>query len=178
MATGISNTTEEDRIRATALRQARDIEDRKKLKARVADLVIEAFDLPSRPDADPAKPQASDATLLKHCLSLFQPADLDDLIYERNVDNRCGYALCPKPNLKLQRGGEKVWNQKTGKDFKLVNKAELERWCSQSCQERTAFVRAQLGLEPAWLRVVRDVDIKLLDEVRPDSLADSLQVGP
>src|SRR4051812_46722946 len=98
MSAEISNTTDADRIRATALRQARDIEDRKKLQARVADLVVEAFDLPSNPDADPAKPQPSDASLFRHCISLFQSSDLNDLVYERNVDNRCGYALCPKPN--------------------------------------------------------------------------------
>ncbi len=171
-----STSSEEQRIHASALRQARDIEDRKKLQGRVADLVVEAFDLPSKPDADPAKPQPSDAALFRHCLSLFQSSDLDDLIYERNIDNRCGYALCPNPNLKVARGGKKVWNQKSGKDFKLVDKAELEKWCSRSCQERTAFVRAQLGTEPAWLRVIRAVDIKLLDEFNPDSLADSFKV--
>ncbi|KIY00577.1 uncharacterized protein Z520_03240 [Fonsecaea multimorphosa CBS 102226] len=161
-----------DRIRSTALRHARDIEERKKLQASIADLVVEAFDLPSKPDADPAKPQPSDASLFKHCLSLFQTSDLDDLIYERNVDNRCGYALCPRPNLKLAHGGQKVWNQKGGKDFKLVDKSELEKWCSKACQERTAFVRAQLGTEPAWLRTSQAVDVKLLDEVGSESLAD------
>src|ERR1700761_9459545 len=139
MATEKSKAIDEDRIRATVLRQARDIEDRKKLQARVADLVVEAFDLPSKPDADPATPQPSDASLFKHCLSLFQPSDLDDLIYERNVDTRCGYALCPKPNLKVDNGGEKVWNQKGGKDFRLVDRVELEKWCSRACQQRTAY---------------------------------------
>jgi len=176
MATEDQQSTDEDRIRATALRQATDIEDRKRLRARIADLVIEAFDLPSKPDADPAKPLPTDASLFRHCLSLFQPSDLDDLVYERNVDNRCGYALCPKPNLKLAHGGEKVWNRKTGKDFKLVDRVELEKWCSRPCQERNAFVRAQLETEPAWLRVVRAVDIKLLDEVGAESLTDSFNV--
>jgi RNA polymerase II-associated protein 2 len=169
--------TDEDRIRTTALRQAKDIEERKQLRARVADLVVEAFDLPSKSDADPAHPQPADAALFRQCLSLFQPSDLDDLIYERNVDDRCGYALCPKPNLKIAHGGEKVWNQKGGKDFKLVDKVDLEKWCSRPCQERTAFVRSQLASEPAWLRIVQTVDIKLLDEVNSDSLADSFRVS-
>ncbi|KAJ9606968.1 hypothetical protein H2200_008979 [Cladophialophora chaetospira] len=175
MATETPTATDEVRIRATALRQARDIEDRKKLQGRVADLVVDAFELPSKPDANPAKPQPSDASLFRRCLSLFQSSDLDDLIRERNIDNRCGYALCPNPNLKVAHGGEKVWNHKGGKDFKLVDRADLEKWCSKSCQERTAFVRAQLGTEPAWLRVIRAVNIKLLDEVNPDSLVDSLR---
>ncbi|KIW81068.1 hypothetical protein Z517_04091 [Fonsecaea pedrosoi CBS 271.37] len=171
MATEQSESNREDRIRSTALRHARDIEERKKLQARIADLVVEAFDLPSRPDADPAKPQPSDASLFRHCLGLFQTSDFDDLVYERNVDNRCGYALCPRPNLKLTHGGQKVWNQKGGKDFKLVDKSELERWCSKACQERAAFVRAQLGAEPAWLRTGQTLDIRLLDEVDSESLA-------
>ncbi|KIW66561.1 hypothetical protein PV04_05883 [Phialophora macrospora] len=176
MASEKSNSTDQDRVRATALRQAKDIEDRKNLQARIADLVVEAFDLPSRSDADPANPDPSDASLFRHSLSLFQDSDLDDLIYERNVDNRCGYALCPRPNQKLAHGGEKVWNQKGGKDFKLINRTELEKWCSKSCQERTAFVRAQLGTEPAWLRIVRAVDIKLLDEADADNLAKSFKM--
>ena len=176
MTTDISKRTDEDRIRASALRQARDIEDRKKLKARVADLVIEAFDLPSRPDADPANPQPSDATLFKQCLAVFQSSDLDDLIYERNVDNRCGYGLCPRPNLKVNRGGEKVWNLKSGKDFKLLDRVELEKWCSRRCQEKTVFVRAQLGKEPAWLRVIRAVDIQLLNEFDSDNLTGAFKV--
>ncbi|OAL39386.1 hypothetical protein AYO20_01256 [Fonsecaea nubica] len=176
MATEQPESNREDRIRSTALRHARDIEERKKLQARIADLVVEAFDLPSRPDADPAKPQPSDAALFRHCLGLFQTSDFDDLVYERNVDNRCGYALCPRPNLKLTHGGQKVWNQKGGKDFKLVDKSELERWCSKACQERAAFVRAQLGTEPAWLRTGQNIDIRLLDEVDSESLADPFKV--
>ena len=176
MATDRSNISDEDRIRSTVLRQAKDIEDRKKLQCRIADLVVDAFDLPSSSDADPADPEPSDASLFRHCLSLFQASDLDDLIYERNVDNRCGYGLCPRPNQKLAHGGVKVWNQRSGKDFKLVDKMELERWCSRSCQERTAFVRAQLGTEPAWLRMIRAVNIKLLDEVESGDLTNSFNV--
>ena len=179
MASGTSKAEAETRIRNTALRHARDIEERKILQTRIADLVVEAFDLPSKSDADPAHPLASDVALFKMCLSLFQASDLDDLIYERNVDNRCGYALCPRPNQKSLHNGQKVWNKKTGRDFKLIDKAELEKWCSTACQERTLFVRAQLGTEPAWLREIQTVDIKLLDEVaETDSLAESLHVSP
>ncbi|KIW19853.1 hypothetical protein PV08_00428 [Exophiala spinifera] len=164
----------ENRIRSTALRHATEIEDRKKLQTRIADLIVEAFELPTKPDADPARPSPSDASLFKQCLGLFQQSDLDDLIYERNVDNRCGYALCPKPNQRLSHTGNLVWNRKGGKDFKLVNKAEMEKWCSSLCAERTAFVRTQLGTGPAWLRDITAVDIKLFDEFDTDHLAESL----
>src|ERR1700742_3739900 len=128
MATEKSKAIDEDRIRATVVRQARDIEDRKNLQNRVADLVVEAFDLPSKPDADPARPQPSEASLFRHCLSLFQSSDLDDLIKERNIDNRCGYALCPRPNQKLAHGGEKVCDQKSVRRLKLGVRTELEKW--------------------------------------------------
>ncbi|KAI1618649.1 Rtr1/RPAP2 family-domain-containing protein [Exophiala viscosa] len=177
MTTEASKSDVQKRIRTTALRQAQEIEERKKLQTQIADFVVEAFDLPSQPDADPARPQPSDAALFKQCLGLFQPSDLDDLIYERNIDNRCGYALCPRPNQKMSHNGELIWNKQAGKNFKLVNKAEMERWCSPLCQQRTIFVRAQLGTEPAWLRDIRAVDIKLYDEVAGESLADSLNVS-
>ncbi|KAK5241151.1 hypothetical protein LTR40_013374, partial [Exophiala xenobiotica] len=123
----MSKAEAEKRIRSTVLRHATDIEGRKRLQSRIADLIVQAFDLPSKQDADPARPQPSDASLFKQCLGLFQASDLDDLVYERNVDNRCGYALCPKPNQKLSHNGDLMWNKKGGKDFKLVNKAEMEK---------------------------------------------------
>ncbi|KEF59834.1 uncharacterized protein A1O9_04682 [Exophiala aquamarina CBS 119918] len=165
-----ATTDREERIRNTALRHAQDIEGRKRLQSRIADLVVEAYDLPSRPDADPGRPLAADATLFKQCLAVFRPSDLDDLIYERNVDDRCGYSLCPRPNEKIVNAGQKVWNQKGGKDFRLLDRAELEKFCSSACRERTAFVRAQLRTEPAWLRqeALLGVDVKLLDEIQAD----------
>ena len=154
-----------ERLRSTALRHASDLEEKKRLQARVTDLVLEAFDLPTSPDADPASPQQSDLKLFRQCLQLFQPKDFDDLVYERNIDDRCGYALCPKPNVKVESGGSMVWNRRAGKDFKLVAKADVEKWCSDRCGERAAFVCAQLSTEPAWLRESSNLPIRLLDEV-------------
>lgn len=185
--TAASQNDREQRIRNTALRHAQEIESRKRLQAKIADLVVSAFDLPSSSTADPASPLASDATLFKQCLAVFRPSDLDDLIYERNVDDRCGYALCPRPNEKLANAGQKVWNQKGGKDFRLLDKADLEKFCSTACRERTAFVRAQLRTEPAWLRPDVQIaanDLKLLDEMNGvsvdagrGSLVDALNVS-
>lgn len=166
MAEGPGQRSTKSQIRSTALKHALNIEEKKKLKARVADLVLEAYDLPSSTDADPVHPAATDVAILRECLRLFQPSDLDDLITERNIDDRCGYALCPRPNRKVVGGGEKVWNQKGGKDFKIVDRAEMERWCSVACGNRTAFIRSQLSLEPSWLREVQN-EVKLLDEVGP-----------
>jgi len=165
MSQDIRGSTSNERQHITVLHHARTIEDRKRTQNRITDLIIEAFDLPQNPSADPAHPEPSDAHLFRQCLKLFQPSDFDDLVYERNVDNRCGYALCPRPNLKVA-SGEIVWNGKTGKDFKLVPKEDLEKWCSKECGERALFVKGQLGQEPAWLRETPVEDIRFLDEVQ------------
>jgi RNA polymerase II-associated protein 2 len=155
----------DSQIRATAYRHAQSFEEKKAVRNRVADLVVELFDLPA-PDADPAYPQPSDSSLFKQGLSLFQPSDFDDLVRERNIDDRCGYVLCPRPNVKVQGGQNTVWNGKGGKDFCLVPKADLEKWCSKECGDRAIFARAQLSKEPAWNRETSHVDVKLLDEVQ------------
>ena len=161
----ITNTADppQDRHRATALQHARMIQDKKDLKTRVADLVLEAYDLPTSQASAPSDPAPADLHLFKECLCLFQPSDLEDLIHERNIDDRCGYALCPEPNRKARHNGEKVWNRKGGKDFQLLDRHELERWCSQECAMRGTFVKAQLGTEPAWLREDQ-VEVRVLDE--------------
>ena len=158
-------STKDSQIRATAYRHAQGFEEKKAIRNRVADLVVELFDIPADANADPANPQQSDAMLFKQGLSFFQPSDFDDLVRERNIDDRCGYALCPKPNIKVQ-GGHTVWNGKGGKNFSLVPKEELERWCSEDCGNRAAFVRAQLNQEPAWTRETTNMDIRLLDDVQ------------
>jgi RNA polymerase II-associated protein 2 len=155
-----------DRFRETALRHARILEDQKRVKAQVADLILECYDFPSQQDASPSAPSPADAKVFNTALSLFQTTDFDELVSERNIDERCGYALCSNPNKKARHGGNKVWNQKGGKDFKLVDKAEFEKWCSKSCQARGEFVKGQLSSEPAWLRDVTETKVRLLDDMQ------------
>lgn len=153
------------------------LEEKKKLKSRILDLILEAYDLPRDPASSPAQVTSSDVQIFKTGLALFQPSDFDDLVRERNIDDRCGYALCPKPNQKVPGGGERVWNRKGGQDFRIVDRAELEKWCSRECGERGAFIRAQLSTEPAWLREDQNENVSLLDEMRQtDDLAEALQV--
>jgi RNA polymerase II-associated protein 2 len=170
--------TQDSQARATALRHALKIEEQKNLQDEVLDLILEAYDLPTQPGATPPDASDSDVRHFKSCLRLFRPSDFDDLVRERNIDDRCGYALCSNPNKKLDRGGNKVWNRKSGPDFRLVDRAELERWCSDECGERAAFVRAQLSSEPAWQRNSQNDRIKLLDEMRKTAnLITALQVS-
>lgn len=155
-----------DRFRESALRHARIIEDQKRIKAQVADLILECFDLPSQQTASPSNPVPADAKIFSNALSLFQSTDFDELVSERNIDDRCGYALCPKPNQKARHTGSKVWNRKSGKDFKLLDRAEVEKWCSDACKARGEFAKGQLSSEPAWLRDVTETKVHLLDEVQ------------
>lgn len=155
-----------DRFRETAIKHARIIEDQKRVKTQVADLILECFDFPSQQNASPDKPVPSDAKTFKKALSLFQPVDFDELASERNIDDRCGYALCPNPKYRHPSGGKKVWNRQSGKDFKLIDAAEVERWCSPECSDRGKFVRSQLSSEPAWLRDVTETKVVLLDDLR------------
>jgi RNA polymerase II-associated protein 2 len=168
---------QDSRNRAKAVQQALALEEKKTLKSRILDLVLEAYDLPSEPIASPDKASLSDVQCFRNCLSLFQPSDFDDLVRERNIDDRCGYALCSKANKKVARGGNKVWNHKTGQDFRVVDRSELEKWCSDKCGARGGFVRAQLSTEPAWLRGSNNEDVRLLDEMpQTDDLAHALRV--
>ena len=155
-----------DRFRETAIRHARILEDQKRVKTQVADLILECFDLPGQQDVSAGKPLPADAKVFTKALSLFQPTDFDELVSERNIDDRCGYALCPRPNQRAPHGGSKVWNRKGGKDFRLVDKAEIEKWCSKSCKARGEFVKGQLSNEPAWVRDVTETKVVLLDDVR------------
>jgi RNA polymerase II-associated protein 2 len=165
-----------DRHRETAIKHARIIEDQKRVKEQVIDLIVECFDLPSTPQAVPTTASAGDVRTFKKALSLFQADDFDELTSERNIDDRCGYALCSRPNQKHAGGGNKVWNHKRGKDFKLINRREVERYCSSECEGRGVFVRSQLSSEPAWTRDVTETAVVLLDDVQEqDDLATAIK---
>ncbi len=178
MATTSSNSDQDSRHRATAVKHAVMLEEKKKLKSRILDLILEGYELPSQNTSSPSEASSVDIQLFKTCLSLFQPSDFDALVGERNIDGRCGYALCAKPNKKLAPGGDKVWNGKAGREFRLVDRADLEKWCSAECGQRAAFVQSQLSTEPAWLRDSQNQNIQLLDEMsKTDDLVGALQVS-
>ena len=58
------------------------------------------------------------------------------------------------------------------KDFKVIEKGELEKWCSQACAKRALYVRVQLSESPAWERNAEEYGAKidLLDEPKSDDL--------
>ncbi|RAO70213.1 uncharacterized protein BHQ10_006225 [Talaromyces amestolkiae] len=162
---------------AIALQHANQIQAQKDAQALILDRILELIEFPSSESANPAQPSTADAAALKAALVPFQPTDFDNLILERNIEGRCGYALCPRehrkedPNAKFRI----LWGPKgsgdngRGRDMKVVPREKLEMWCSDQCAERALYLRVQLAEEPVWER--RAVDsrtkpLELLEEAR------------
>jgi RNA polymerase II-associated protein 2 len=162
---------------AIALQHANQIQAQKDAQALILDRILELIEFPLSESADPAHPSTADAAALKTALVPFQPADFDNLILERNIEGRCGYALCPRehrkedPNAKFRI----LWGPKgsgdngRGREMKVVPREKLEMWCSDQCAERALYLRVQLAEEPVWER--RAVDsltkpLELLEEAR------------
>jgi hypothetical protein len=116
-----------------------------------------------------AHPSPTDAAAFKQLVRIFQPTDYDDLIEERTIANRCGYALCPNARRRLPGAGEFKLRNVGRKDFDIVRTRDLEKWCSDDCARRALYVKVQLGETPAW---ERDGDprfqIELLGEGRQE----------
>ncbi|KAI1919115.1 hypothetical protein LOZ58_002111 [Ophidiomyces ophidiicola] len=158
---------------AIALHHARNIQARKDTEAIILSHIEHLMALPSTADADPAAPSETDASIFTSSLIPFQPSDYDNLILERNIDGRCGYALCPKNHRKEDPKTEFriLWGPKgsglygRGRTMKIVPTNQLEKWCSEYCAERALFVRVQLNEEPAWERInKKNVNILLMEE--------------
>lgn len=138
------------------------------------DRILELVTLPSSPSADPTSPSTADVAALKVALVPFQPSDYDNLILERNIEGRCGYALCPRERRKEDHKANFriLWGPKSGgrgREMKIVPKEKLEMWCSDDCAKRAMYVRVQLADEPVWERRAdntRAKEITLLEETK------------
>jgi len=166
--------SKEDRDRETALYHAALIQHRKDVELEVLLNTETLMELPleTGPQLSASKPALSDVTLFKTLLKPFQPSDYDCLIQERNINEHCGYTLCPRPRVKETGMGNGKYRiiGKTGKakDFRVVEKEELEKWCSEECARRALFIRVQLSEWPAWERDVTNVKIQLMEETKTD----------
>ncbi|KAI1481466.1 hypothetical protein F4774DRAFT_32722 [Daldinia eschscholtzii] len=155
--------------REAAIQQARIIQQQRALEDEIQDSIIALSKLPlaaSPPSTyTSSNPSPSDADAFRQHVRLFQPGDYEDMIEERNTLNKCGYALCPRPRVRLGHGGEyKLVNWGKG-DFGIVPRKELERWCSRECARRAMYVKVQLGETAAWERAgIASIRIDLLDE--------------
>lgn len=134
-----------------ALHHANILEQRKAVEAAVLDSIMTLMEFPSSPDADAKRPSAADARDFGETIATFQPADYDALIEERNIADKCGYALCPKPKARARSTAKKQFVD-TDKGVEIVDRKVLEVWCSDDCAKRALYVKVQLNEEPAWLR--------------------------
>ena len=162
----VDKKTQEASYRAIAVQHALSIEEKKKLQTRVLDTIIVAFDLPNDQATTSANPTPADANCFRDCLFLFRPEDLDEVVSERNIDDRCGYALCRDES--RQSKAVRRWDARLGK----MVEGKTGSWCSTICKDRTSFVRQQLSAEPAWLRHGQKNHIRLqtdLEEVIDES---------
>jgi hypothetical protein len=164
----------EDRDREVALYHANLLQHRKDLEFEIllnTETLID-YPLASAP-YNASNPSAADARRFKEYLRLFQPSDYDALILERNINEHCGYTLCPNARVTDGAAGKYRLIGKYGKakDFKVVEKAEVEKWCSEACAKRALYVRVQLSQSPAWERENHDADVDLLDEPKSEDAA-------
>jgi hypothetical protein len=134
-----------------AVHHANVLEERKRVEAEVLDSIMTLMDYPAASDADPRRPTAADAQTFRDALINFQPADYDALIEERNINDKCGYALCPRPKQKARSTAKKQFVD-TANGVEIVDRKVLEVWCSQDCAKRALYVKVQLSEEPAWMR--------------------------
>ena len=145
----------EERNRETALYHANLIQQRKDVQTLVLNATEILLDFPTSPISDPAYPSAGDVIRVKDFLKSFQPSDYDLLVKERNINKKCGYVLCARPNrLEGTDAKYRILHDKS-KGFhslKFVERQELERWCSDECGKRALYIRVQLSDEPVWAR--------------------------
>jgi hypothetical protein len=134
-----------------ALHHANVLEQRKRVEAEVLDSIMTLMDYPTTSDADPKRPTVADAQYFRDAMIPFQPSDYDALIEERNISDRCGYALCPRPTKKARSTARKQFVD-TEYGVEIVDRKTLEVWCSDDCAKRALYVKVQLSEEPVWMR--------------------------
>jgi len=177
-----TTSSKEDRDREVALYHANLIQQRKDIELSILLSTETLIDYPlAGAPYDASNPSLADAKEFKRLLRPFQPSDYDELIHERNINEKCGYTLCPKPRLRDDSGGKYriIGTNGKAKDFRVVEKEELEKWCSEACAKRALYVRVQLSESPAWEREAAGstVNIDLLDEPKPGEDAISEGIG-
>lgn len=156
-----------ERNRETALYHANLIQERKIVLAEIFKSTETLLDFPRSSMSDARHPAELDIIEVKNLLRTFQPSDYDSLVEERIIDNKCGYVLCPRPKrLELTNAKYRILHRKShgAASLKVVERQELERWCSEECGKRALHIRVQLDEEPAWARSAGSGGIELLEE--------------
>ena len=151
----LQTQSRDQRNRETALYHADLLQHRKDIEYSILCSLEALIDLPFSKNADPQQPSNEDVVLVNNTLKPFQPSDYDALVKERNINRRCGYVFCPRPN-RVEETSAKfriLRDRSKGSDgVSFVHKEFLERWCSNDCGKRALYIRVQLNEEPAWTR--------------------------
>lgn len=147
---------------------ARLLEQKKEHEAKVLAAIEELLESPADQDADPLQPNEADKSHVKQLLTLFQTSDYDALIQERNIEGLCGYVLCPRKHRSENTNAKYriVVDKNVGRgSFKVVERQELEKWCSDACGKRALYLRLQMLETPPWERNERSgTELELYSE--------------
>jgi hypothetical protein len=153
-----------------ALHHANLIQAQKDISTYILGTLETLLDYPSSLTTDPAHPDPTDVSTVKRLLAPFQPSDYDDLLEERQIDKKCGYVLCPRPHRIEKTKGRFVFSYQKADGHgnrasaDVVEKSEMEKWCSHECARRALWLRVQLSETPAWERTGEDVQLELYGE--------------
>jgi len=154
------------RNRELALEQAHIIQQRKNIESSILAALEILLDFPPSPNSDPACPSTADVAYVKEHLKLVQPADYDSLVEERGINGNCGYVLCPRLH-RVEDTSARYRILRSGRDrgngMKVVERKDLERWCSDECGKMALYLRVQLSEVPAQQRT-RDARVHIFGE--------------
>ena len=150
------------RHRELAIHHALIIQRHKDMENAIFESIEALIEYPCK-TLDAAYPDPVDIKEVKEHLIKFRPSDFDSAVQERNLDEKCGYMLCPKPRTKQNTKSEFRLLQRHG--LQVVRTSDLEKWCSDDCARRAFYLRVQLSESPPWERSsARDGGIQLLAE--------------
>ncbi len=174
-----TSSSKAERDRDVAFYHANIIQQRKEVELQILLNTETLIDYPlAKFPYSASNPSPEDTNTFKELLRHFQPSDYDAMILERNINEHCGFALCPNARVKDGSGGRfrLVGMNGKAKDFRILESWELEKWCSEACAKRAMYVRVQLSERPAWERGDETAAyIDLLDE--PKSADDMVFEG-
>ncbi|KAI0098245.1 Rtr1/RPAP2 family-domain-containing protein [Nemania sp. FL0031] len=166
--------------REVAIKHARIIHSRREIEDQISDSTIELSKYPATrgPSYSASNPAPADADAFKNLVRLYQPGDYDDLIEERNANGLCGYTLCPNPRSRVSGGGTFKLVNYGRKDFNIIPKRELEKWCCQKCAKRAMYVKVQLNETAAWERAgIASIQIELFEEEQAPAPSDTTKLA-
>ncbi|KAK3718393.1 hypothetical protein LTR37_005206 [Vermiconidia calcicola] len=122
-----------------ALRHASRIQYQKDVEATILSHIETLLDFPAVSSSTSSEASRRFITLVQP----FQPSDFDNLVEERRIDGKCGYALCSNAPRSGSLGANVSWKLKA---------EGAGDYCSTECVRKALYVKAQLSEVPAWER--------------------------